>query len=171
MEDKKVTGIYYKDENVVRGNASCFIIPNSAGVCNDFLCSPDEYTEDMRAYCKLNGLDIDPANTKLIQVWWHSEEFGTDNMYRHGCYAVDCDGTEYRWGINTPEYMTYDMIKDCKEGDVISIKVPIWIGTVDEYRKGNKTIDGTAELQLKLNQLNYRYGNHGRFEEVLRKVL
>ena len=165
-----VTGIYDKEANIVRGKASCFIIPNHSGVCTDFLFSADRYTEEMRKYAELNGFELDPEKTKLIQVWWHSHEgFATDNMYRHSCSVVDSDGNEYRWGIDTPEYMTYDMLKDHKEGEVITIKVPIWIGDKDTRRREAK--EAIAELELELNQLDYRYCRFGRFEEALKYVL
>lgn len=164
----EIKGRYDITKNIVTGEASCFIIPNGAGVCNQFICGKERRAEELKKYCELNGITtFDPEETKLIQVWWHSDDFGTDNMYRHGCSAIDDKGDIYRWGIETPEYMPINLIRDCREGDIIDIKVPIWIR---KKGKEGESVDAIAELKLTMQQLGYRYERFGAFEEALQYV-
>ena len=123
-------GLYDPDMNKITGKASCFVIPNSAGYCREFLSDKlrQRYTGELTKYCELNNIEFNPEEDQLIQVWWHSDEyFDTDNMYRHGCSVADSDGNIYRFHIDTPEYMPYPLIKDVTEGSRKIIYVPCTI--------------------------------------------
>lgn len=168
---KDLKGIYDVSTNTIKGNASCFIIPNSPGPCKSFICSADRNFDELKKWCDMNGdIELDMNTTPLIQVWWHSNEyFGTDNMYRHGCSVPDTEGHDRRFDIDTPEYMPLTLLEKlgAKEGAVVDIKVPCRISKLD----GSGYDECVAEIKLEFDQLHYRYGRFGSFEEVLKKLL
>ena len=168
---KDINGIYDVEKKAIIGKASCFIIPNSAGVCNQFIAESTRKrcAEELQKYCELNEVEFDPDTTKLIQVWWHSDEsFGSDNMYRHGNSAIGTDGKEYRFKIDTPEYMPLSMISNVKEGDCRILWVPVKIYGCEHEEVD---IDATAELEMTFQQKEYRYERFGNFEDVVKYVL
>jgi len=167
-------GLYDPTTKKITGKASCFIIPNGAGYCREFLGDKlrQRYTEELTKYCELNDIEFNPEEDQLIQVWWHSDEyFDTDNMYRHGCSVADSDGNIYSFHIDTPEYMPYPLIKDVTEGSRKIIYVPCTIFSKEENRMGRDGHEAVLEVDMEFDQLNYRYCRFGNFEDVVKQVL
>lgn len=171
-------GLYDPDMNKITGKASCFVIPNSAGYCREFLSDKlrQRYTGELTKYCELNNIEFNPEEDQLIQVWWHSDEyFDTDNMYRHGCSVADSDGNIYRFHIDTPEYMPYPLIKDVTEGSRKIIYVPCTIFSKEETgtweSDEGKKHEVVLEVDMEFDQLHYRYSRFGNFEDVVKQVL
>ena len=169
--EETLKGIYDVEKKAIIGKASCFVIPNSSGVCNNFIAESTRIrcAKELAKYCELNECEFDPDTTKLIQVWWHSDDyFGTDNMYRHSCSVIGTDGKRYRFKIETPEYMPLSMIVNVKEGDERVLWVPVNIYGCDHEEVD---IDATMEVEMTFQQKGYRYERFGNFEDAVKYTL
>ncbi len=149
-----------------------FIIPNSLQSWrSDLWMEPLSKMEDRPAKAlnfKMRTEELRPfgIETKLddifVQVWIHCD--GSDNLTDHGLsdrqikelfpssgqrIVDDPDGCVF-----APGFLPVRLLLNKKEGDTITLT----------------TVDG-ADWEIKLNQLDYRYGHFGRFEEVLETLI
>lgn len=156
--------------NGIAINASMFIIPNSACKIEDlFDFVRAENLELMEKICELNGMKFDPENDYLIQTWYLSEELGCDNIPDH-CISVKIEtGEKCTIGVEG-HYLPSNLFKGKKEGDIINVKLPVWV-KVGGYKNPGPAKDMVADFTIELAQLKYRYARFGRFEEVLEKVI
>lgn len=164
-------------------NAACFVIPNGAGYCHEFVI--DSYKERYIRYCTdlcaQKGIKFDPDNDPIVQVWFASEydedldndylkedNLGCDNLEAHGFWAGD---TRYNFRY---AFLPLPLIKDIKEGDTMDLEFEVTEEMVRENGK-RKFIDDGKEDHIKLHitfdQRSYRYRNFGNFEDVVRKVV
>jgi len=162
--------------NTIKFNASMFIVPNSLSKVKNFF-NPEKYKKIMTEICELNGTTFDPKNDLIVQTWYNSKQLGSENLARHGAYKRTEDGNTYIIDFYAQEYFPVKIFKDHKEGDVINFKIPCKLTkryTCDDDNEAfstEETIEAIADMQLELNQLDYRYRNHGTFEEVLDKLI
>ena len=151
-------------------NAVCFVIPNGAGYCHNFLLDSykERYTRYCTDLCQQKGLIFDPDNDPLVQVWFGSDDLGSDNLEAHGFWAED-ENYSFRYG-----YLPLPLIKDIKEGDTMDLEFEIEKEMVREGEK-HKYIEYGEKDRIKLHitfdQRSYRYRNFGNFEDVVRKVV
>ena len=132
-------------------SADIFIIPNGLTRL-DSEWYTEKYPEYRAEYLKQQEeLNLEPS-TELVQVWVTNSD----------CENFDCKGhkglleawknkkslNNYRFPSNLPT----NLFEGKKEGDIVVIDTP------------------EARVELKLNQLNYRYGSHGTFEDVLARL-
>lgn len=150
-------------------NSSMFIIPNSLHSWRSELwCEPLSKMEDRPSKSlsyKMRAEELRPfgIETKLddifVQVWIHCE--GSDNLTDHG---FDDDQIKELFPSNgqrivndcvfAPGFIPIRLLTGKKEGDTITLT----------------TVDG-VDWEIKLEQLDYRYGHFGRFEEVLDNLI
>ncbi len=150
-------------EKEKRIQAGAFVIPNSSGLVSNFISDSvgTRVKAQMEEICAQFDMDFDPANDRLIQMWFHSDELGSDNLEAHG-FNYGEDSYDFRYG-----YLPYKILKDVKEGDTLTIEFNCdkLDGDFIRTKKVPLTMD------VKFEQLPYRYGNKGRFEEAVRYVL
>lgn len=157
---KITTNEVNKEVTYVSAKASAFIVPNPA--CPIKRCLDQSgLIRRMQDICDLNGVEFN-EDDRLIEMWFHSKELNTDNLIDHGGFLEDSDGNVrhiYVQGVYMPE----SIIKDCKEGDVITYKMR---GFISDPRE-----ELILELELTLQQKEYRYSRFGNIEEVLEFLL
>lgn len=164
-------------------NVACFVIPNAAGYCKQFLL--DSYKERYERYCTdlcaQKGIKFDPDNDPLVQVWFVSDYDGNDpidylkednlksnNLEAHGFWVEDADYS-FRYG-----YLPLPLIKDIKEGDTMDLEFEVEKEMVREGKKRKYLAYGERDrikLHVTFDQRSYRYRNFGNFEDVVRKVV
>lgn len=154
---KKFTVVENNGKVNIQFNGSVFIIPNHAGTVDGFVVSKDKYRKFMEDLCDLNSDQKFDPEDNLVQVWIHSEDLNCDNVTRHNP-CVKHNDKEY-WLEPMAEYIPSSLLRGHKEGDTIQFTYPL----EDEENV-------TATINMKLEQLPYRYGSFGSFEEVLDKV-
>jgi hypothetical protein len=145
-------------KNVISGDI--FIIPNACAKVSEF---PSSAKEGMIKNLKRFGFSIDD-NTILVQVWATGPE--VDNWSCHGWLPEFM--TEEEINIigkdisvkKFPAYLPVSFFKGMKEGQSVIIRIK----PDEQFKKG-------LLISLKLNQLEYRYGNLGPFEKVLQRKL
>lgn len=116
-----------------------FIVPNSLrGVKNVF--NPEQIEGKVKTISEKTGKEYDPQTTVLVEVWAADDQ--CDNW---SCHYKRVDGEE----IKFPTYLPVDLFEGKKEGDTVTFK---W---------------GKYDIELTLNQLDYRYRSFGAFEKVL----
>lgn len=166
------------ENGTVKINASVFIIPNSAARIKDlFEFDQEEKLHQMEEICKVNGLTFDPEKDYLIECWYHSKEYNCDNMPDHNIHCIGEDGCRNRISFPYRRYLPSNIFENHKEGDVINIKLPAILEKFTHYEDNDpedlqeEEIDIITDIKLELNQLDYRYGRFGPFENVLEKVI
>ena len=95
-----------------------------------------------------------------IEVWFVTRGNDESNWTDH-----DIDGySELRGWKPLTQYLPKSLFENHKEGEVITINLPIWRRTPagDEY--------SCVKVELCLKQQGYRYERFGKFEEVLKRV-
>jgi hypothetical protein len=160
-------------KKIINANAEAFIVPNAAGRLNLQYSFARKHLET----AKINGIsEKEAVEEKYVELWFSSDELHSENIGDHGC-SFDEDGRRY--------YIRYirtlipvSLLKGHKEGEIIPIKLA---GSCEMSRDINKDVhdkeykneDLDVELQLnvKLNQLDYRYRRFGTFEQCLQYVL
>ena len=133
-------------------NLSMFIVPNS-GVNEKYRL--DFLRDNDIAECERIGIPL-KGDEDVFQVWIHCPELGIDNCTDHGL------GKEIRKRLglgeeerlcSAPGYVPFSQFEGKKEGETVTFTSP------------NGTI-----VNVKLEQLPYRYGRFGSFEEVFQKM-
>lgn len=146
-----------------------FVIPNCSCTAKDFLVDSFRLRTTKRMYdiCNQFGMDFDPDNDKLIPIWFHSDELESDNLEAHG-FKYNGNHYDFRYA-----YLPYKILKDIKEGDELTIKFySEYAGTY--YAEDDPMVNESdiwLTMDVKFEQLPYRYGNKGRFEEAVKYVL
>jgi hypothetical protein len=149
--------------------AGAFVIPNGSCVATDLLVNSAKIRtiKLMRDICAQFNMDFDPDNDKLIQMWFHSDELGSDNLEAHG-FKYNGNHYDFRYA-----FLPYKILKDIKEGDELTIK--FYCEYAGTYYDDNDPITNESDIWLtmdvKFEQLPYRYRNKGRFEEAVKYVL
>lgn len=165
---KNATVTNENNQIVVTVNCDGFIIPNHGGKIRDGFLFADEMTEYFTKVAKMNGTTFDTENDTIMQVWLCNED--SDNIVCHGAFVEipgENDNVRDIW-FPQHEYFLSKLFKDKKEGDVVSMEIPVVLaGEFDEIGHG---LDATLHLNIKLSQQKYRYRGHGTFEEVYEKV-
>ena len=152
-----------------RIQAGAFVIPNGSCVAKNLLVNSDKLRtiKQMSNICDQFGMNFDPDNDRLIQIWFHSDELGSDNLEAHG-FKYNGNHYEFRY-----VFLPYKILKNIKEGDKLTIKFySEYAGT---YYAENDLITNESDIwitmDVKFEQLPYRYRNKGRFEQAVRYVL
>ena len=156
-------------------NCSLFIVPNSLVskanyIGSHFMSDTEWFNKDLtirlhEPRLKVWGIKLDVSD-RLVQVWIHCKE--EDNLTDHGLHeemvrelwpeagksadvdsVVDHDFAEY-----APTFLPIRLFHGKKEGDTITL-----------------TTSEGIDLEIKLEQLPYRYGHRGPFEKCLRTLI
>lgn len=141
-----------------------FVIPNSSGLVSNFIVNSlaTRTKAQMEEICAQFDMDFDPEKDRIIQMWFHSDELGSDNLECHG-FDYGEDSYDFRYG-----YLPYKILKDVKEGDTLTIEFNCYKIEDGDFRNGRKI---QLTMDVKFEQLPYRYRNKGRFEEAVKYVL
>jgi len=129
-----------------------FVIPNSCCRVADLLPSSQEaMIENLRRF----GIDAD-MDTVLVQVWATGSK--VDNWSCHGWLPEilndeELDNADFLRISRFPDYLPVDLFSGRVEGQIVTIT----------------TTEPKVTINLKLNQLQYRYKDWGPFEKVLQK--
>lgn len=148
----------------IKADASVFIIPNQLSKLDDFFTATKPRAEFIHN-TSVKAADSDEIicgnpNDLLVQLWWDSEDLGSENLARHG-FTIQ-DGSEMQYFCNDyMEYLPLNLFKGHKEGD--------WIDFTFEWYNQDKTAI-LLLLHTRLDQLNYRYRSFGGFDELLAKL-
>lgn len=155
-------------------NGDIFIIPNAATKIHDhFESSRERLLGTMTEICDLNNTVFNDRTDRLVQCWYCSKELGCDNIPDHSIYTTDENGQDCRICVDG-RFLPSNLFEGKKEGDVISIKIPlkVYMGTrKDLVLKGSQPTKTTGTFNLRLAQKDYRYRSHGSFEEVFTRVM
>lgn len=156
---KKETGKFE-----ITADAEIFIIPNRAARINDFLeFSRERILTKAEKLSQDNGKIFDRENDYMVEVWMHSKDLESDNMNSHGSF-FNYEGKEYVIG-SLSTYIPRPLI-EMKEKEITTLRYNDLKCRDDD---GNK-FDVDLVLNMRANQLDYRYGRSGSFEEVLEHV-
>lgn len=142
-----------------------FIIPNRLTGWNSSLTKCSGYQLSQWAnYARMLPEGVSLEDSKPIQVWMYTDGNSNSNWYDHGI-----DGyPELEDFYPAVDFIPSEIFKDLKEGDSITIDLPIetrpWL-TKDKFKKS-----GIIKVKLTLSQLKTRYARFGTFEKVLKSV-
>ena len=140
---------------VLKMQASAFIIPNSLAMVKDYIeAFQKEELKTSTELCELNGTTFDPETDKIVEMWFHNED--SENLHCHGFRVEETDGS-VRFIRPAVHHIPVKLVEGHKEGDTFTFKVQ------DE--------DLLIEMDLTLNQKDYRYSHHGAFEECLQLLI
>lgn len=159
--------------DVIEAKVECFIIPNRIGKISDlsFTAIRNEYKEKMIMISDLNGIEFDPENDTMMELWFTSDDLGSENLVDHGFNFELPDGTVIRGCRINSSLLPTKLFEGKQEGDTVTLNL---IGTYMDYRDDiNMRLifkDVMLKCEVRLNQTEYRYRNHGRFEEVMQKI-
>lgn len=168
------------NQNNLTINGDIFVIPEEACKIEAFKYFSNLEGEKesilMSELCKLNGTEFDPNEDYLFQPWIVSEEYEADDMIGRPLISETDDGVMCKLMLKS-KYLPAKLFDGKSEGDMISLKIPVYIITSRSGKKSDLRIGSKeptiviAEFNLKLNQTEYRYNIHGQFQEVLDKVI
>ena len=126
-----------------------FIVPNSAYTLKSAL-NPELFIAECEKLSKTLNMSIDPQSAILIEVWT-CDKISEDNG---GCGNWHCHYKEVNdEEIHFPFYLPASLFGGKKEGDIISL-----------------TCNG-FDIELTLDQLDYRYRRFGPFEKILNEII
>lgn len=143
-----------------------FIIPNNAPtVMMYFEAFRDKKLREMQTLCELNNVVFNEKTEHNVEIWLTGENtVGSDNLRCHPFTVTDDNGSRHSGHIYLDAFPE-SLFRGHIEGDTVSLKIP---GTVDNAR--SETEDVIFDMEVTFKQQEYRYRNHGRFEEVLNSV-
>lgn len=154
--------------NGISINADLFIIPNSASKIEDLLdFVRDENLKRMQNICELNNMSFNPEKDYLIETWYCSPELECDNIADHSIHVMTQNGEDCIIGVES-HYLPSNLFIGKKEGDVIKVKLPVWVRTGS---RKNAATDMVADFSITLAQQKYRYRRFGAFEECFNRVI
>ena len=131
-------------------NINMFVVPNQGCRLDQIL-----FHEDEEGRLERFGVPFH-ANSKCLQVWCHCDE--EDNLTDHGLTDSICDalgipeGRE-RFYVYAPNMFPVAELEKVNEGGTLT------------YTTKNGCV-----VNIKCEQLPYRYGRFGKFEEVVAMV-
>lgn len=149
---------------VINGNLEAFIIPNKATAAEDWLI-PSQREKMMargKEIAELSGKEFDAATDKLVQLWFVG--MGSENLVDHGAMVEDEAGNKYVLTARI-EHLPVSLFAGHKEGETIELRLPA------TCRRQGESIDVILNVNVKLNQHDYRYRRFGAFEDVLQSVV
>lgn len=151
----------------INTNASLFIIPNSACKLEGFFeFAREDRKADLSKLLEANGKSFDEETEYFVETWMHSTDLDCDNMCDHG-FRLSIDGKEY-WTELPNRDFPKSLLDGHKEGEHIQVIYPL---TAYPWRsEDDEEIDVNLNIDLELNQRDYRYRRFGNFEDVLKKV-
>lgn len=159
-------------------NASGFVIPNKARRIGDFF---EESKRDLlKEFCELNNIKSS-EDTKFVELWLTNEsELKSINLADHG-FKFILNGVERMLFPVSIRWIPYELIKDCKENDVLDFKFPYYHFEKLQGRKINKIDISKNEepidefmifnVRLTCKQQGFRYQDFGKFEDVVKMVM
>lgn len=151
-------------------NAQLFIIPNHAcHISGLFDFAQADHLARMKKICELNGLEFDPEKDWLVECWYLSEELGCENIPNHNIRVLNENGKRCTIGVEN-RYLPSNIFKGKKEGETISVKLPVWMRVEGEDKEFPNGKDIVADFTISLDQTKYRYRRFGNFEDVLSRV-
>lgn len=130
-------------------NLSMFIVPNQGCRLDQLIIHDEE--RNLSSF----GVPFKP-NSKCLQVWIHGE--GEDNLTDHGLGDRICDllgipnDLKERMYLRAPGMFPVEELEKVQEGDTLTYNV------------------NGCTVNIKCEQLPYRYGRFGRFEEVVEMI-
>lgn len=133
-------------------NLSLFIVPNS-GTRQDVCLNHIKRSNKQR----LGWLGIPIKDDEVLyQVWMHSPEESIDNCTDHGysdrqIKILGLENEEYAFA---PHYFPANILLNVKEGEVRSYTAP-----------------NGAKINIKFEQLPYRYRRFGAIDEVAKRLV
>lgn len=165
---------------MIEANSEVFIVPNPPITALQYF-DPGREVLNMKHISDLNGVEYNPDQDLLIQLWWTAEEsLGSQNLEDHGCIIDTADGNVvFRPGTIKCGRLPINVCKKIKEGESIAISVPavVWTTSIDEKVKRHLGIDDSwnGEAVFKFHttgaQSKYRYRHYGTFENCLDKAV
>ncbi len=160
------------NKNIGKKKCEIFIIPNTPGKMDEFLF-PQIGTRVCNFFQKLaelNGMNFDDwKNDKLVQLWYvesSDSEDRCEDMYSH-TFEIVSGETTYNVKLGE-EFLPETLVKELKEGDTISLEIPLTEYNSKYFKSGIKSDEELSiTCEITARQLKYRYRNFGTFEETL----
>lgn len=151
----------------ISSKASIFIIPNHATLPEESYPGSARLIHEQTEIAELNDIEYDRDEDQLVQFWIHADDIiQSENLNCHGA-AIYIDDERYRIDCRC-ELLTERIFREHIEGDVVNLKLPAYLSkSGSDLDESEKII---LDLELTLNQLDYRYRSFGPFEEVLKRV-
>ncbi len=152
-----------------------FIIPNPAGLADQFMIEKDRHAEEARIIAELNDCEYDRETTKLVEVWMSCPRAGWyyDNLEDHAPGVKDSDGNIYF--MNFPRYIPETVLQKYQEGALERLLFPVGItkSTADgepDDTYNDLDIKTVVNFNFIPEQSMTRYAFCGTFEDALKKV-
>lgn len=161
--------------------ADVFVIPNPAFCYNGSMAQEEAFSSDFvsdlrkvwwNTTTEEYRKEHEFKNEVWIQVWYITPGQSDSNWCNH---KIDGYKDLSGW-YPISEYLPKSLFKDHKEGDCITIDLPIrkYLGTKDCKELGISCdichLEATIKVQLQLSQMKYRYRRFGNFEDALARV-
>lgn len=151
-------------------NADMFIVPNKPININEILKFNDNIIDYLASIDNMNKglLSIDNYyNEQMVEVWLTSKiDAASDNLGNHGINYVDIYGNEVHADAYFLDKLPLSLLKDKVEGDQFELNVFLNSRHCWDFRNA----DVLLKINITCNQKGYRYGNYGKFEEVISKI-
>ena len=155
----------------VTANAECFVIPNRASNCENYVFGKAHREDNVRAIVEASGETFDVTNDQLIQLWITSDELHSDNIECHGFHTM-IDGEDVYCHLPSYSSCLPKQVLPKAEGVTKRIVIPRctaetsrrWLH--DNPEAEEKEFEFTLILNLTANQKSYRYRSFGNFEDT-----
>jgi hypothetical protein len=143
-------------------NVTSFVIPNTASKMTEFH-GKELYFKNIH---ELNNIEYN-ENNKIVQLWsYNHEELKCDNIGNHK-FKLEIDGITETMFMVDLTWIPYELIKDCKEGDVVTFKFPYMTHDIHDVTSINMIFN----INMKCQQAESRYRRFGNFEDVVKSVM
>ena len=156
-----------KNQPIVSGDV--FVIPNGLRTIKDILCLDVKAQMEQTFYANdLNGLKQD--QDQFVELWFCTPGNKDSNWVDHCVDPLheeiskeDFLAGRDQWRVST-SLVPVELFKGHKEGDVVTLKLPI------QRHTGKGTLETAwIKASLALAQTKYRYKRFGKFEDLINR--
>lgn len=141
--------------------AKMFVIPNRMDNLGWYRGFGSPLAPKIEKIAAANSIECDDS-TRVVDIWMYVPGV-TSDLNSHGISVTFEQGGEEVPCIVGTTCLPKDLIKDLKEGDATTIKIPAYVN-----RSASDEI--MLEITVTASQSDSRYRKWGSFEEVVQKV-
>lgn len=170
---KTTTTQVTKTNIVIEAEADVFIIPNKLYKLNPKYMTELNRIVNVRKIALANNLVYDYEADDVIQLWFVSDDLGSDNLGNHGFrFWVEND----RYWVHSSESkilscLPKKMFEGLREGETRTILIPMNDTEIQNCNTGDEEkVDIELRLTITAAQSKYRYKSFGNFEDTISMV-
>lgn len=156
MNVEKTNGKY-----VVTANADVFIVPNRFNYID---LEHNFAIKKAKRICKTVNKEF-YADDLFGEFWFVSNDLESDNIVDHG---FEIEHRVYVMPYKISSLLPVDLFENLKEGESKEIVINV---SANDYKNHIKDIPVELHLNITAKQKEYRYSNHGNFEDVYKRLV